>query len=152
MRRPCELDGLSLAELERLYAHTSAIEVPEGRFAGRVLGRLENRGARRLRWRATQIPMFEWLPFGVDFDRSRWFFVKPSVLVGRFEARVERSRWRDTEVVTLRYEASRLPRAVKSVLYDEVKPLSDELLLGLGGVSAREGEGDHFFFALTRLR
>lgn len=147
-----ELDGLSIEELERLYAHEGAFDVPEGRFVGRVLGRLDNRGARRLRWRASQVPMFEWLPFGVDFDRARWFFVSPSVRVGRFDARIERSRWRDTEVVTLRYERSRLPRAITSILYDEVKPLSDELLLGLGGVNAEAGEGDHFFFALRRVR
>lgn len=152
MHAPSELEGLSIAELERLFAHDSAIDVPEGRFEGRVLARLDNRGARRLRWRAMQIPMFEWLPFGIDFDRSRWFFVSPSAQVGRFEARVERSRWRDTEVVTLRYEPSRLPGPIKSILYDEVKPLSDDLVLGLGGQNAGTGEGDHFFFALTRVR
>jgi hypothetical protein len=36
------------------------------------------------------------------------------------------------------------------MLYDEVKPLSADLLLGLGGVNAETGEGDHFFFTLER--
>ena len=31
-----------------------------------------------------------------------------------------------------------------------VKPLSADLCLGLGGINAERGEGDHFFFALYR--
>ena len=44
----------------------------------------------------------------------------------------------------MHYEASRLPTFVRALLYDEVKPLDDDLLLGLGGVA----QGDLFFFAL----
>jgi hypothetical protein len=36
------------------------------------------------------------------------------------------------------------------VLYDEVKPLGPDLCLGIGGINARVGRGDHFFFALAR--
>ncbi len=147
-----ELRSLPLARLEALYTHDRPIEVPRGRFLGRVLARLDNRGARRLRWRATQVAMFEWTPFGIDFDRHRWFFLGPKLRVGSFDAEVERSYWRDTKTVTLRYDRSRLPHVIKGVLYDEVKPLSADLALGLGGIDAEAGEGDHFFFSLERMR
>lgn len=147
-----DLARLSVDALEDLYAAERALEVPRGVFRGRVLARLPNAGARRLRWRATQVPMFEWVPFGIDFDRRRWFFGRASILVGRFDATIEPSRWRPTEVVALRYDPSRLPGAIKRYLYDEVKPLGDALALGLGGVDAAVGEGDHFFFSLERVR
>jgi hypothetical protein len=140
--------GLTLEELEALYARPGSVEVPRGVFAGEVLVRLDNRGARRLVNRASQIPAFEWTPFGVDFDSHRWWF---AFQIGAFTARAERSRWRDTSAITLRYDPSRLPRPIKGVLYDEVKPLTDDLVLGLGGLNAEQGEGDHFFFALRRI-
>jgi hypothetical protein len=91
------------------------------------------------------------LPFGIDFDRRRWFFVDPRLLVGRFATECGPSRWRDTDSVRLTYHGSRLPRIIRSSLYDEVKPLSDELCLGMGGINADRGTGDHFFFALRRV-
>jgi hypothetical protein len=36
------------------------------------------------------------------------------------------------------------------MLYDEVKPLSRDACLGIGGVNAGRGAGDHFFFVLER--
>jgi hypothetical protein len=60
-----------------------------------------------------------------------------------------RSRWRDTETVRLHYEVSRLPGPVRAVLYDEVKVLSPSLCLGIGGINAARGRGDHFFYALV---
>ena len=68
-----------------------------------------------------------------------------------FEARVERSRWRETDSVVLRYEGSRLPGALRRLLYDEVKPLGEGLVLGIGGGNDGPGRGDHFFFALERV-
>lgn len=65
--------------------------------------------------------------------------------------RVGPSRWRDTEAVTLHYERSRLPAPIRGVLYDEVKPLTDTICLGLGGINAERGDGDQFFFALERF-
>jgi hypothetical protein len=35
------------------------------------------------------------------------------------------------------------------LLYDEVKMLSPSLCLGIGGINAARGRGDHFFFALV---
>lgn len=91
------------------------------------------------------------MPFGIDFDARRWWFLHPRLAVGRFELCQERSRWRDTDALTLRYHPSRLPGPLRDVLYDEVKPLGDDLLLGLGGLNWEVGRGDHFYFALTRL-
>jgi hypothetical protein len=153
VRYPAALHrGQSLEELEAIYAGEGLREVPRGVFAGEVLARLDNRGARSLVNRAIQVPQFEWTPFGIDFDDRRWYFVRPSLRIGRFDARPARSRWRDTDTIALEYDASRLPRAIKALLYDEVKPLGEDLLLGLGGIARERGEGDHFFFALRRVR
>ena len=70
--------------------------------------------------------------------------------IGRFDARIGPSRWRDTDAIQLHYDPSRLPGPIKGRLYDEIKPLSGDLVLGLGGVNAERGEGDHFWFVLTR--
>ena len=150
MRAPSSLPTTPTG-LEPLFAHDEPIDVPSGVFRGRVLCRLDTPGARDRLWAPSQKVAFEWLPFGVDFDRRLWFFFEPRFGVGRFEPRVERSRWRDTDVVTLRYDVSRLPRPVRRVLYDEVKPLDGDRLLGIGGINAGPGRGDHFFFALERM-
>ena len=136
--------------LERLFAHEAPIAVPKGLFDGSTLERLDNPGAQHPVWRRLEGLGFERTPFGVDFDRHRWFFHRPKLGIGRFEARVGRSRWRDTRAVILRYDRSRLPSPVKSMLYDEVKPLGPDLVLGLGGIDAGRNHGDHFFFLLER--
>lgn len=141
----------SLNELESLYAATAAVDPPRGRFEGRVLARLENRGARRRSLRALEWLGFEALRFGVDFDDNVWTFTRKKIPAGRFRIAIGASRWRDTEVVQLHYDASRLPRFVSRTLYDEVKPISPELCLGLGGIRAPKGLGDHFFFSLERI-
>jgi hypothetical protein len=146
-----DLERLSYAELELLYASPLASELPRGRFHGKVLARMNHPGARRLSSLAIEYAGFRLTPFGVDFSASCWFFFRPRALrVGRFEPRVERSRWRDTEVVALHYERSRLPRPLRRHLYDEIKPLGPDLCLGIGGLNAGPNRGDLFFFALTR--
>ena len=92
-------------------------------------------------------------PFGLNFypGWGDWFFFHPKIAAGRFVPRRERSRWRSTDAYTLSYERSRLPRPVRGLLYDELKPLSDRLILGFGGTNAETDKGDHFFFALSRL-
>lgn len=142
----------SVDELESLYRTPRPCEVPSETFVGETLVRLDTRGARAPLNLVSQKLLFEAMPYGVDFSpgAGRWFFFHPRLAAGRFEARVGESRWRPgVEVVQLHYETSRLPRPVRELLYDEVKPLSGELLLGLGGTNAERGEGDHFFFALT---
>ena len=143
---------MSVEELEAAFGHRDEIRVPRGVHRGHFLAWLDNPSARQKRWRWPQRAGFQWTPFGVDFDRNLWFFFTPAVAMGRFEARVERSRWRGTDAVVLRYERSRLPLAFRRILYDEVKPLDDGLVLGIGGSNAGRGRGDHFFFALERDR
>ncbi|MBI4957267.1 MAG: hypothetical protein HY908_34970 [Myxococcales bacterium] len=145
-----DLASLNERELEDLYRSAPLGPTPRGRFRGRMLGFVAPGGpgpAMRLLDRA----LFEWTPYGIDFDRSLWWFVAPALRVGRFRASVGPSRWREAEVVRLEYDVSRLPGPLRRILYDEVKPLDEGTALGLGGVNAERGRGDHFFFALERL-
>ena len=146
-----QLRSCGLEELEELYAREGDVSLPEGCFRGAHLARLETPGARLLRWRLAQAPIFELVPFGVDFQARRWFFFRRSIALGRFEPTVGPSRWRETETIRLDYSGSSLPAPVRELLYDEVKPLSENLYLGIGGIDAPRGEGDHFFFALERM-
>lgn len=138
-------------ELERLFARPLETLMPSGVFRGRWLRRMENPVAKRPVWRWSLKVAFEWTPFGIDFNRRLWFFFGPRLVMGRFDPRAGPSRWRDTDVIGLHYERSRLPKPVRRILYDEIKPLSEDLVLGIGGVGAGSGAGDHFFFALEKM-
>ena len=138
----------TLAELEGIYAAPRPVGVPAGVFRGIHLAWLDTPGARHPLIRPLQYVGFQLTPFGIDFGARLWFFFDQRLAVGRFTADVGASRWRDTDTVRLRYEVSRLPRPLRALLYDEVKPLSSTLCLGLGGINAPRGRGDHFFFAL----
>jgi hypothetical protein len=146
-----DLASAPLHELERTFADDPIGPEPRGVFRGRFLCSVDSPGARKLWVRAADALMFRAPTFGVDFDRQAWWFFRPTLQAGRFRRERRRSRWRTTEVDALTYEASRLPGPVKGLLYDEVKPLSADLLLGLGGINADAGEGDHFFFTLERI-
>lgn len=122
---------------------------PTGCFGGRHLGFLDTRGARRLDVRAFDTALFVWPRWGIDFDRRLWWFVDPRLRIGRFRVDRGPSRWRDAEVLQLHYDVSRLP--IAGLLYDEVKPLADGRVLGIGGTNHERGRGDHFWFELTRL-
>lgn len=147
-----QLRQASLEDLEAVYAGTDdfPLATPRGQFAGEVLARLDSPGAHRLGNRLMMRLGFEWPRFGIDFDRCVWFFVSRRLRGGRFEAVAGPSRWREARVLQLHYDRSRLPRRLRERLYDEIKPLTPELCLGLGGVNAGPGEGDLFFFALSR--
>lgn len=141
---------MSLNQLESLWARPTALPPPRGRYRGHVLRRIDHETSRRARWLWTERIAFEWIPFGIDFDRRLWFFITGHLAMARFEARPGPSRWRDAEAIGLSYGPSKLPHVVRSVLYDEVKPLSGRLVLGIGGISRARGEGEHFFFALDK--
>lgn len=145
-----ELQRSSLAELEAIYAEPNGQSAPNGRFRGIHLLRLD-RATQRRRLATASYP-FQVVPFGIDFDSGSWFFLHPRAQVGRFQALPGRSRWRDADVLRLHYANSGLPLFVRGLLYDEIKPLSDDLCLGLGGINDVRGRGDHFFFALQRAR
>jgi hypothetical protein len=143
-----ELRSMSRQQLESLWLRPVELQQPRGIYRGHVLLRIEHATSRRPLWRWSERIGFEWTPFGIDFDRRLWFFHGTSLAMGRFEPRPGPSRWRDTDAIGLHYGVSKLPRIIRSVLYDEVKPLSERCMLGIGGINRGRGEGDHFYFAL----
>ncbi len=143
------LQRCSVAELEALYSEERPITVPTGCYRGIHLAWLQTTRTQDAVIRPLQYLGFRLAPFGVDFASRCWFFFHRSLRIGRFTAQPGRSQWRDTATVRLRYDVSRLPRPLRVWLYDEVKPLSASLCLGIGGIDAPRGHGDHFFFALV---
>ncbi len=142
------LRASSVEALEQLYRDAPVAAPPHGRFRGEVLHRVSTRFARSAPITAMLVP-WERLPFGIDFATRTWFFIHPRMHVGRFRLEQGRSRWRDTDTLRMHYDVSRLP--IRSVLYDEVKPLDPTLCLGIGGVNFERGHGDLFFFALEAV-
>ena len=138
------LDGL-----EARFAEGSLAPLPSGLVVGRFLGFVASRGAERPIVRALDTLCFRAVRWGLDLDRQRWWFEHPRLAAGHFRIEEGLSRWRPTRVLRLHYDASRLP--IRGVLYDELKPLPDGSILGLGGVNRERGEGDHFFFDLAPL-
>ncbi len=133
-------------DLERLYAGPLG-ESPGGVTVGRFVRFLDTAGGRDVRNRATHTVLFRWPRWGVDFERRLWWFVHPRAAAGRFRVTVGASRWRDAEVLRLDYDVSRVGW-IRRNLYDEVKPLPDGRVIGIGGVNAERGRGDHFWFEL----
>lgn len=125
--------------------------MPKGVFRGRHLSWLDTPAARDPILRPVEDLFFARLPWWLDFDRQQWFWFARALGVGHFHPSVGPSRWRDTETLRLLYDDRRLPGFVNAWLYDEVKPLGDELCLGLGGISGPRDRGDQFFFALERI-
>lgn len=140
-----QLQGSPLEVLERVYREAPARRPAARRFGGEALCRVDTRFARSPAASALLFP-FEHLSFWVDFVACTWAFVHPLVRMGSFRVDLGASRWRDTQTLRLRYDASRLP--FRRILYDEVKPLSDDLCLGLGGIDFDRGTGDLFYFVL----
>lgn len=145
------LGRLPVEELENLYRRPGDLPVPSGLFRAVHLGWIENWSARRRRVRAGLAPLFVIPPFGIDFRSRRWWFYYPRLQAGSFIPTVGPSRWRDTDVLRLTYDVSRLPHPLRTRLYDEIKPLSPDLCLGMGGVNAEKGRGDLFFFGMERV-
>ncbi len=145
------LTGCGAAELESRFAGLVAAPPLEGLFEGRMLRFLDTPSASSVYTRVLDTLLFG-PRFGVDFERRLWWFHHPWIATGRFHPSVGPSRWRDAEVVRLEYDVSRLPRPIRGLLYDEVKPLDVDHALGLGGINAPRGQGEHFWFELRRLR
>ncbi len=135
--------------LEDLFRSAPVGPPPRGRFRGEFLTRVDSRLARS-RQGAAVATAFERAPFGIDFDSATWFFFDPRLRGGHFRLQASRSRWRETDVLAMHYDVSRLPRPIRGRLYDEIKPLDADLILGLGGLNAPVGDGDLFLFALRR--
>jgi hypothetical protein len=142
-------DDLTAAELDALYtARREPMPAPLGVWQGVVVGRVASPGARRRVPRVAQWIGFEVPRWGIDFDAGRWWFVHPNARVGRFRSVEGPSRWRPVDVLQLHYDGSRLPRAIRGRLYDELRLLEPDFILGIGGENAPVGEGDHFWFIL----
>ena len=146
--QPDDIKNASIEELETLYCGHTAAPAPKGCFQGKFLHRLDQPGDRRPLYYGSK--SFEFLPFGIDFSSCKWYFFHSKIRVAKFRTQCETSRWRDSEVIQLHYDVSHLPLIIKGVLYDEVKPISRDLCLGLGGFNLEKGEGDQFYFALIR--
>lgn len=146
------LQAASAAALEQYYHNASCQPWEPGLYRGHVLRRLDNRGTERISNRLMMAVAFEHTPFWVDRTRCLWAFGHPRLAAGRFVPQRQPSRWRNTEVWGLHYAHSRLPALLRGMLYDEVKPLSPTLCLGIGGLNAEKDEGDLFFFALALER
>ncbi len=142
-----ELRRMSIEQLDRVFSDAPLLDLPKRRFDGETLVRLQNRGALMKRHRILEGLGFEAMRWGIDFIADDWFFYTPLFAIGHFQPRPGPSRWRDTESIGLHCIA-RLPHVIKRELYDEVKPLSDSLVLGIGGVNREKTMGDHFYFAL----
>ncbi len=147
-----ELKSKTLNELEELYREDRPVDVPAGIYRGTILRwfpktEAEPRWSRPLSWLG-----FDLAPFGVDFDKRRWFFwFDRAPRFGHFNPVVGQSFWyKDALTLQLHYETSRLPDAIKSTLYDEVKPISEDLCLGIGGLNPRANPFRIFFFALEK--
>jgi hypothetical protein len=143
-RRTDALRRATPSELERLYAAPSTLAIPSGRYEGCFLQRTAGWGHAGLLVRSAVALGFSTLPFGIDFDRRVWRLAGGAVVAGRFELQPAPSRWRPTRTLAMHYEPSRLPTFVRALLYDEVKPIDEDLLLGLGCIA----QSDLFFFAL----
>jgi hypothetical protein len=139
-----------LPELEALYRDTPLGPIPEGIYDGELLRWLTPEGPCVRMYLAIEWVGFVLLPWGIRFDRDLWWFVCPPLNAGRFTATGGPSRWRDTETYRLDYGSSCLPRCFRDRLYDEVKPLDENTCLGIGGINRDRGQGDNFFFKLTR--
>ena len=136
-----------LEPMERLYAGELG-PTPRGITRGTFVGFLDTPGGRDWRNRALHTLVFRWPRWGVDFDRCLWWFGHPRAAVGRFTATIGPSRWRDATVLRLDYSRSRSRWAGRN-LYDEIKPLPDGRIIGIGGINAARGTGDHFWFELS---
>ena len=139
-----DLAALDLAALEDVFVTARCHPLPSGVWQGRYLRELPMSLPKRLVARA----MFRWPTFGLDLDHREWWFHDPARRVARFEPRPGRSRWRETEVVQLDYQRTG-PRVIRGMLYDELKPLGPDCILGLGGSNHDGARGTWFYFALA---
>lgn len=145
-----QLLAMSVHELDEIYIAAPLLPCPTGRYRGTLLRWLPP--ACKLRnapFVALEFVGFQLLPWGIDFDTTRWWVGAQCLQGGLFEAIPGPSRWRDTDAQQLHYSKDWLPFARK-YLYDEVKPLDDRRCLGIGGINAPRGVGDHFYYLLER--
>jgi len=149
-----EFRGMTEAELERRFCGAAAAPaLAPGDYTGTWLARIENAGKYKPFNFISQYLMFELTPFGISFrgDGSGiWYFFDPRFAAGEFVTSNTRSRWRNTDCLAMDYGQANLPGCVRDLLYDEIKVLSPQHAIGIGGFNQPTGEGDNFYFLLTR--
>ena len=148
------LKKCDLGLLEALYKQPGEITIPKsGSYKGTYLKRLDNPGANKKINIIALWAMFDLTPFGLNFypKYGDWYFFHPSFAMGKFTPTIGPSRWREAETIRLNYQVSGLPKPIRSILYDEIKPLEENLLLGIGGFNAEKDTGDQFFFAIEKV-
>lgn len=133
-------------DLEPLYAGPLG-PLPTGTLVGRFVDFVDSPGGRNRLNRAAHTVLFRWPAWGIDFERRLWWVLRPGLRWARFSATRGPSRWRDAEVYRLEYTPSR-SAWMRRTLYDELKPLPDGRVIGIGGVNQERGQGDHFWFEL----
>ena len=143
---PDRIAAASLGELERIYATAPLAPLPGGVWRGRWLHDLRMSAPAKLVAHA----LFRWPTFGLDLDAYTWWFGRPDRVASRYEPVVGRSRWRDAEVVRLDYRRT-MPWPMRAVIYDELKPLSDDCVLGIGGMNGTGSHGAWVYFVLQRI-
>jgi hypothetical protein len=149
------LRNKSERELDEIFCSSGEARLPApGNYQGAWLTWIENPGTRKPFNQISQTLMFKLTPFGITFNADStgiWYFFNPLLAAGNFMMRAEPSYWRETEAVSLNYEMSKLPGLVKGMLYDEIKVIDNNHILGLGGFKAPRDEGDNFYFLLSRV-
>lgn len=154
-RLAAQFKARSETELNDIFCASGPAKLPSpGNYAGTWLKRIENAGTYKPFNLISQWLMFEITPFGITFNADGtgiWYFFNPTLAAGNFLMQSGKSYWRDTEAVSLNYETSKLPGFVRGILYDEVKVLDDNHALGIGGFKAPPGDGDNFYFLLTKV-
>jgi hypothetical protein len=148
-----EFKSYDTVELERLFTSGDAsLRLQPGSYRGTWLKRIEHSGSYKPFNLVSQWLLFDVTPFGITFHNNGsgiWYFFHQTLAAGEFILTEEKSRWRNTEALSLTYDQANLPDFVRSFLYDEIKPLSHLHAIGIGGFNEPAGEGDNFFFLLT---
>jgi hypothetical protein len=139
-----DLAEMSLGQLEQVWSLYPCAPLPGGVWQGRYLSELPMAPTNRLLARA----LFKWRVFGVDLNTNKWWFRDATRSVATFEPQHGPSRWRDADVIQLHYQRTG-PRLFRHMLYDELKPLNEHCILGLGGSNHDNAHGTWFFFALS---
>lgn len=145
-----DLRAMSRSELDRIYIEAPERPCPKGLFRGKLLTWLPPSCLlRNAPFVALEFVGFQLLPWGIDFHSARWWVGAKFLQGGLFSAIPGPSRWRPTECWQLHYNKDFLP-FFRRHLYDEVKALDDDTCLGIGGINAPVGVGDHFYYLLER--
>ena len=141
-----DLADMSLSQLEQVWSELPCAPLPTGLWQGAYLAELPMSRPKRFLARA----LFKRRLFGINLDAHKWWFRDASSTLVEFAPRPGNSRWREADVIQLHYERTG-PILFRTMLYDELKPLNENCILGLGGSNHDDARGTWFFFTLSRV-